>query len=75
MLGPISVLCVYTYLHACLYNPMQVGGCLEMRCDEHETTGYLDVMADVRWYKLKSSFIYLFYRYILCDGDHSVFHK
>ena len=39
-----------------------------------KTTGYLD-MADVRCYKLKSSNIYLFYRNILCDGDHSVLHK
>ena len=46
----------------------------EMRSDEHKTTAYLDVIAGVRCYKLKSSNIYI-YIYYTGDGHHSVFHQ
>ena len=71
-------MCVHIYLqHILVYTiPCKLDyDVFEMRSDEHETTGYLDVVAEVRYYKLMSSNIYLFYRYLLCDGDHSVFHK
>ena len=75
---------MYTYTYILVYKiPCKLKDVFETRSDEHKTTGYLDVVADVRCYKLKSSniyiyihiYIYLFHRYLLCDGDHSVFHK
>ena len=75
---------MYTYTYILVYTILfkLEYDVFEMRSDEHETTGYLDIMVDVRCYKLKSSNIYiyiykhihLYYRYKLCDGDHSVFH-
>ena len=75
MLVPFRVLCVYTYLHTVYTILCKLDDVFEMRSDEHKITVYLDVVAEVRCYKLTSSNIYLFYRYLLCDGDHSVFHN
>ena len=45
---------VYTHTYILVYTILcKLEDVLEMTSDEHKTTGYLDVLAGVRYYKLK----------------------